>query len=147
MSKYISKKGKLMEEKKEITLNGRTFFIGKINPIEMMTISRAGIALYQRNENGEFDIDLSTQKNVNALNTFYSMAFEHIFVKLSDSLVKPVKEKNVDVWWPESITQDFETLFALSNWFMQEAVFPIFTKSNESTENADSLDERQEKHS
>lgn len=126
--------------KKETTINGRTFFIGKINPVEMMTISRAGIALYKKNSDGDFEIDLSTQKNIDALNTFYNMVFEHVYVQLSETLVKPVKEKGVDVWWPADIVDEYETLFALSNWFFQEVVFPVFLKSSGSTQNSDSLE-------
>lgn len=128
-------------EKKETTINGRTFVIGKINPVEMMTISRAGISLYRKNSDGEFEIDLSTQRNVDALNTFYNMVFEHMLVKLSDTLIKPVKEKGVDVWWPENIVDDYDTLFALANWFFQEVVFPVFLKSSESTKNLGSLED------
>ena len=126
--------------KKETTIHGRTFFIGKINPVEMMTISRAGIALYKKNSEGDFEIDLSTQKNIDALNTFYNMVFEHVYVQLSETLVKPVKEKGVDVWWPADIVDEYETLFALSNWFFQEVVFPVFLKSSGSTQNSDSLE-------
>lgn len=131
-------------EKKETTIGGRTFFIGRINPIEMMTISRAGISLYKRNADGEFEIDLSSQRNVDALNTFYNMVFEHVYVKITDSIIKPVKEKGVDVWWPENIAEDYETLFALSNWFFQEVVFPVFLKSSGSTQTSDSLEESKE---
>lgn len=131
-------------EKKTTTLNGRTYIIGKINPIEMMTISRAGIGLYKKNADNEYEIDLSTQRNVDALNTFYTMVFEHINVQLSDTLIKPVKEKGVDVWWPENIANDYETLFALSNWFFQEVVVPVFLKSSESTSNSGSLDQLKE---
>ena len=130
-------------EKKETTINNRLFSIGKINPIEMMTISRAGISLYKRNEDGEFEIDLSTQKNINALNAFYNMVFEHINVQLTDTVIKPVKEKGVDVWWPANIVEDYDTLFALSNWFFQEVVFPVFLKSSESTKNSDSLEQKE----
>lgn len=127
-------------EKKEKTLKGRTFFIGKINPIEMMTISRAGTALYTRTPSGEIEIDLSTQKKVDALSTYYAMVFEHIYVKISDTIIKPVKEKDVEVWWPESIAEDYDVLFELSKWFFQEVVIPVFLKSSESTTNSDSLD-------
>ena len=128
-------------EKKETTVNGRKFFIGKISPVEMMTISRAGISLYKKNEQGEFEIDLSSERNVNALNTFYNMVFEHVYVELTETLIKPVKEKGVDVWWPENIAENYETLFALSNWFFEEVVFPVFLKSNGSTLSSGSLEE------
>lgn len=118
-------------EKKEIELGGRTYFVGKINPIEMMTISQAGIALYEKDKAGNVHINLSSKRNIDALNTFYDLAFEHIFVKINDTLVKPVKEKDVDVWWPEDIVDDYDTLFALSKWFMDEVVFPVFMKSSE----------------
>lgn len=133
-------------EKKEIRLNDRTFFIGKINPVEMLTISRAGISLYKRVKDDEgndtFEIDLSSQHNVNALNTFYNMVFEHVYVQISDTIIKPVKEKGVEIWWPESIAEDYDTLMQLSNWFFEEVVFPVFLKSSESTMNSGSLEEQ-----
>lgn len=131
-----------MIERKEKTIGGRTFVIGKINPVEMMTISRAGISLYKRNEDGEFELDLSSQRKVDALNTYYNMVFEHMNVILSDTMTKPVKEKGIDQWWPESIQTDYDTLFALSNWFFEEVVMPVFLKSSESTKNLDSLDDQ-----
>ena len=119
-------------EKKEIELGGRKYFIGKINPIEMMTISQAGIALYKKDEiTGEINIDLSSKKNVAALSTFYDLVFEHVFVQLTETMIKPVKEKDVDVWWPENIAEDYSTLFKLSQWFMEVVVFPVFMKSSE----------------
>lgn len=135
-------------QRKEKTINGRTFFIGKINPVEMMTISRAGIALYKKTKdedgNESFEIDLSTQRNIDALGTFYTLAFEHVYVQITDTIVKPVKEKGAEVWWPENIADDYETLFALSNWFFEEVVFPVFLRSSGSTQNSDSLEESKE---
>lgn len=119
-------------EKKETVVNDRHFRLGKISPVELMTISSAGISLYRKNSDDQLILDFTSTKNFDAINTYYDMIFEHIEVQINENLWKPVKEKNSNVWWPQSIEDDFQTLFELVNWFTSEVVFEVFTKSNES---------------
>lgn len=119
-------------EHKETTIENRTFRLGRISPVELMTISSAGISLYRRNSDGDLILDFTSTKNFDAINTYYDMIFEHLEVQISENEWKPVKVKGSNVWWPQSIEDDFDTLFRLVNWFTSEVVFPVFMKSNES---------------
>lgn len=131
-------------QKKQTSLNNRTFRVGRVNPVEMMTLSSAAVSLYRRNSDGEFILDFTSEKNIDAINTYYNMIFERIEVQINENLWKPVKEKDSNIWWPESIQDDYETLFALVNWFTTEVVFPVFMRSNESKTMSDSLEQQAE---
>ena len=128
-------------EQKSVIKDNFEFRIGRISPVEMLTISSAGISLYKKGPDGNFTLDFSNEKNVETINTFYNMVFEHIEVKVADKW-NPVKQKGTEVWWPESIVTNYDLLMDLINWFMSEVVFPVFLKSSESTKKSDSLDQK-----
>ena len=115
------------------------FRVGKISPVEMLTLSSAGIGLYKKDAEGNFSLDLSSSKSIDTINTFYNMVFENLEVKVLDKWY-PVKQKGTEVWWPEEIKTDYQLLMDLIQWFMTDVIFPVFTKSSESTMKSDSLE-------
>ena len=128
-------------EAKTIIIEGMTLKLGKISPVELMTVAQAGLGLYKKDPDSDtFVIDYSSMRSIETLNTFYTMVFEHTEVQIKDKWL-PVKEKGREIWWPESIADNMDALISIVNWFMNDIIFPVFQKSSESKNPSGSLDQ------
>ena len=71
-------------------------------------------------------LDFNNFEKTEALFTFI---LENVEVKIKDSWMS-VKEKGRDVYYPIGIEKDMKTLMALSTYYLNNVVSPLFTQSN-----------------
>ena len=71
-------------------------------------------------------LDFNNFEKTEALFTFI---LENVEVRIKDSWM-PVKEKGRDLYYPVGIEKDMKTLMALSTYYLNYVVSPLFTQSN-----------------
>lgn len=71
-------------------------------------------------------LDFNDFKKTEELFTFI---LENIEVKIKDSWM-PVKEKGRDVYFPIGIEKEMTTLMAITTYYLNNVVTPLFTQSN-----------------
>lgn len=115
-----------MEQKTFTTTKNLTVRVKETPALEMMAICDAAVSLF--NTDGKFN--LTSSSNIDALRAFYTVASEHIEVKVGDQWL-PLKEKDRDVWWPAEIASDFKHLREIMMWFLSDVAIDTFISSNE----------------
>ena len=71
-------------------------------------------------------LDFNNFEKTEALFTFI---LENVEVRIKDSWM-PVKEKGRDLYYPVGIEKDMKTLMAVSTYYLNNVVSPLFTQSN-----------------
>lgn len=100
-------------EQKTFEYNGNMYRIKRMNAIEALALRTA-----------------SNMKNVDSTSEFFDAILERLEVQLNSSWL-PVKQKNVKVYLPDGIENDFEGIQSLIEFFMKEFLTPFFEKSVE----------------
>lgn len=100
-------------EQKQIDIGSNTFRVKKMNAIEALALRTAS----------------SIESTKDAFK-FFNEILERMEVQVSDKWL-PVKEKNVEVYYPAGIENDVSTIQALVDFFMTEFLKPLFTTSAE----------------
>ena len=99
----------------EFEIGSRQFRVAKMNAIEILAI------------NSQVGLD-----TVEEAEKFFNLILERVEVNCADKWL-PVKEKNRNVYYPEGIENDVETIQKIIGTFMKDFLKPVFQKSNEST--------------
>lgn len=103
----------------EIQINSQTFRIKKMNMIEMLALQSQ-----------------ITFKSVDSTLNLYNELLERMEVQIGDKWL-PVKEKGKNIFYPNELENDFETVQALIGFFLKY-VQSVFRKSDESNSQQES---------
>lgn len=103
----------------EFTISNRNelFRIGKVTPIELLSISAV--------------LDL---EKLNQVTEFITFALEHTEVKVAEAWL-PVKVKGKEIYMPLGIENDILSLNEIVAFVLKEVVEKAFMKSSESAQN------------
>lgn len=104
---------------KEFTVSNRKelFRIGKITPIELLSISAV------------MDLEKLTQ-----VTEFITFALEHVEVQMGEKWL-PLKTKDKEIYMPIGIEEDILSLNEIVAFVLKEVIEKAFTKSSESAQN------------
>ena len=100
-------------EQKQIDIGSNTFRVKKMNAIEALALRTA-----------------SSIENTKDALKFFNEILERMEVQVSDKWL-PVKEKNVEAYYPAGIEDDVMTIQKLVDFFLTDFLKPLFTKSAE----------------
>lgn len=98
---------------KTIDIGSNTFRVKKMNAIEALALRTA-----------------SSIESTKEAQTFFNEILERMEVQIADKWL-PVKEKNVEAYYPAGIEDDIMTIKTLVDFFMKDFLKPLFTKSAE----------------
>lgn len=100
-------------EQKTIDIGTNTFRVKKMNAIEALALRTA-----------------SSIENPKEAQKFFNEILERLEVQIADKWL-PVKEKNVEAYYPAGIEDDVATIQKLVDFFMTDFLKPLFMKSAE----------------
>ena len=98
---------------KEIVINDKTYRLKKLNAIEIMAFKT--------------QINFDTYEHAKEL---YELVLEQFETQANDKWL-PVKQKDTQIYYPNGIENDFDTISQLLGYFIQY-IKSVFQKSNES---------------
>lgn len=100
-------------EQKTIDIGTNTFRVKKMNAIEALALRTA-----------------SSIENPKEAQKFFNEILERLEVQIADKWL-PVKEKNVEAYYPAGIEDDVATIQKIVDFFMTDFLKPLFMKSAE----------------